>query len=292
MSLIAGILLVTFCTLGGYAAMGGHIAVLWQPFEFVIIFGSGCGAYVIGNSGDVLRRTFPTIKHAFKGARYKKENFTELLCLMYQISRQMRAKGAGSIEADIDDPENSSLFASFPILLKDKSSLHFLCDYLRIMTLGPVKAHEIEALMEEDVESIRHYKLKVASALQTMADGMPALGIVAAVLGVIKTMASISEPPEILGHLIGGALVGTFLGVWIAYGFVSPTAQKAQSTQETDLMPISCIKAALIAHINEAAPAIVVEYARKNLEEHLRPDFAEIEELLSQLPAVAQEATA
>ena len=287
MGLIVGILIVIGCTLGGYAAMGGKLAVLWQPFEAVIIVGAAIGAYVIGNPATVVKHTGSAVGKTLKGAQFKKENYLELICLLYQILKVAKTKGNLGLEKHVENPQDSALFQQFPGVMANETALTFLCDYLRMLTLGAEDPHEMETLMDEEIEVVHHEHSEVAHALQTMADGMPALGIVAAVLGVIKTMGSITEPPEVLGKLIGGALVGTFLGVWISYGFLGPIAAKAQAVYNAEIKYLYCIKAALLAHMHGSPPAVSVEFARKALNSHDRPTFYEVEEAVGALPSPA-----
>ena len=287
MALIIGILVVIGCTLGGYVAMGGKLAVLWQPFELVIIGGAAAGAYVIGNPGPVLKGTMGAFKKSMSGSRYNKQSYLELLSVLYQILRIAKTKGPLALEQHIENPTESALFGEFPSFAKDETAMNFLCDYLRMITLGVEDPHEVESLMDEEIETHHHEHSAVASAIQTMADGMPALGIVAAVLGVIKTMGSITEPPEVLGKLIGGALVGTFLGVWMSYGFIAPIANKAKASYDAELKYLQCIKAALLAHMHDSAPAVSVEFARKTLLSTERPTFYEVEQTVSELPPAA-----
>ncbi|MDH3473183.1 MAG: flagellar motor stator protein MotA [Rhodospirillales bacterium] len=287
MAVIIGCIVVVLCTFGGYVALGGKLAVLWQPFEVVIIVGAAIGAYVIANTTPVLKGTVNTIKASLKGPSYKKDDYVELLGVLYQILKLAKTKGNLALEQHIENPEESSLFQQFPNFSKNHHAVEFLCDYLRMVTLGAVNPHEMESLMDEELETHHQEHHKLASALQTMADGMPALGIVAAVLGVIKTMGSITEPPEILGKLIGGALVGTFLGVWISYGFLAPIASKAQATFEAESKYFQCIKAGLLAHLHGSAPAVSIEFARKALLSSDRPTFYEVEEAVAELPPIA-----
>ena len=205
---------------------------------------------------------------------------------LYQVFKLAKMKGNLALEPHVENPDESDLFQAFPKLASNKTALLFLCDYLRMMTLGAENPHELEALMDEEIETHHHEHSQIASALQTMADGMPALGIVAAVLGVIKTMGSITEPPEVLGKLIGGALVGTFLGVWMSYGFLAPIAGKAAATFDAEAKYFMCIKAGLLAHLNGCAPAVSVEFARKALLSHDRPSFYELEDAVGALPPV------
>ena len=287
MALIIGIIVVIACTFGGYVAMGGKLGVLWQPFEVVIIVGAAIGAFIIGNTKPVLKGTMGAFKAAMSGPKVKKESYVELLGLLYQVFKLAKSKGNLALEPHVEKPEESSLFQQFPGFSKNHHAVDFLCDYLRLISLGAENPHEMEALMDEELETHHHEHEAIAGAIQTMADGMPALGIVAAVLGVIKTMGSISEPPEVLGKLIGGALVGTFLGVWLSYGFLAPIASKAKSTFEAESKYFLCIRAGLLAHMGGAAPAVSVEFARKALLSTDRPTFYEVEEACAALPPVA-----
>ncbi len=287
MALILGAIIVVLCTFGGYVAMGGKLTVLWQPFELVIIGGAAVGAFVISNTAPVLKGALSALKASLKGPSYSKDSYVELLGLLYQVFKLAKTKGNLALEQHVENPEDSPLFQQFPSILDDHHALTFLCDYLRMITLGVENAHEVESLMDEELETHHHEHHQLAHALQTMADGMPALGIVAAVLGVIKTMGSITEPPEILGKLIGGALVGTFLGVWLSYGFIAPIATKAQATYDAEAKFLQCIKAGLLAHINGSAPAVSVEFARKALLSTDRPTFYEVEDAVAALPPVA-----
>ena len=221
-----------------------------------------------------------------KGSAYSKDSYVELLGVLYQVFKLTKKKGNLALEAHIENPEESTLFQAFPNFAKDHAALQFLCDYLRMITLGAEDPNDLETLMDEEIETHHHEHSQIAEAIQTVADGMPALGIVAAVLGVIHTMGSITEPPEILGHLIGGALVGTFLGVWIAYGFIAPIASKAKSTYNAELKYLQCIKVGLLAHLRGSAPTVSVEFARKALLSHDRPSFYELEEAVEALPPV------
>lgn len=286
MFLIIGSIVVFACVLGGYSAMGGKLGVLWQPFEAVIIVGAGIGAYIIGSPKSVLFRTGKTIGAAFKGSKYKKDDYVELLAMQFQIFKLARSKGMLGLETHIENPEESELFAEFPKFHGDHHAVTFLCDYLRMISLGTDNPHQLEALMDEEIETHHHEHHQLAASVQSMADALPALGIVAAVLGVIKTMGSITEPPEVLGKLIGGALVGTFLGVFVAYGFVGPMASFIGATFDAESKYFQCMKAGMIAYVNGHAPAICVEFARKALLEDVRPSFYEVEDATANLPAV------
>jgi chemotaxis protein MotA len=285
MRLIVGIVIIIACVIGGYIAMGGHLEVLAQPFEALIIIGAAAGAYVIGNTGPVLKQTLGVFGTLFKGPRYNKAAYVELLGLQFSIFKLVQSKGVLALEQHIENPAESSLFQRFPTFASNHHAVEFMCDYLRMVTLGTRVPHEMEALMDEELETHHQEQERLVNAVQALADGTPALGIVAAVLGVIHTMGSISEPPEVLGHLIGGALVGTFLGVLIAYGFFGPFAQSLRSIYEAEAKYFLSMKVGLLAHISGYAPSIAVEFARKSLMSDVRPTFAEVDEATANLPA-------
>jgi chemotaxis protein MotA len=285
MFFLIGVAVVIVCVLGGYTAMGGHLVVLLQPFEFIIIAGSAVGAFIIGNPKWILSRAAKGVGQAMKGSPYKKDHYLELLSLLYQIFKLAKSKGMLVLEPHIENPDESELFANFPKFHANHHAVTFVCDYLRLISLGTENAYELEALMDEEIETHHSEHSQVASSIQTMADGMPALGIVAAVLGVIKTMGSITEPPEVLGHLIGGALVGTFLGVFLSYGFIGPIASTLKSTYDAETKYLQCIRVALLAYVQGYAPSVAIEFARKALLSDVRPTFYEVEEAVSALPA-------
>lgn len=284
MFVIVGWVIVTVSVLGGYVALGGKLIVLFQPFELVIIGGAGVGAFIAGNPKWVIKASGKAVKAALKGPANSKDDYLELLSMMYATFKLAKTKGNLELEQHVENPEESTLFANFPGFLSDHHAVEFFCDYLRLVTLGTEKAHELEALMDEEIDVHHHQDETVASAMQGMADGFPALGIVAAVLGIIKTMGSITEPPEILGKLIGGALVGTFLGILLAYGFVAPLATAIKGAQEANSKYIICLKAGILAHVQGYAPAVSVEFARKALMSDSRPTFAELEEATATVP--------
>jgi chemotaxis protein MotA len=286
MFVIIGAVVVLVCVFGVYAVHGGHLGVLFQPAEFVIILGAALGAFIIGNTKTNIKQTLKGLKRAMKGPTYKKADYVELLSVLYQIFKLAKTKGMLALEQHVEKPDESALFSQFPKFQKDHHALEFLCDYLRMMTLGTENANEVETLMDAELET-HHQELHGAShAVQSMADGMPALGIVAAVLGVIHTMGSITEPPEILGHLIGAALVGTFFGVLMSYGFVAPLASIIKGVDEADAKYYQCMKAGLLAHMQGYPPAVSVEFARKVLLSTERPNFYEVEQAVSALPPV------
>jgi chemotaxis protein MotA len=257
-----------------------------QPFELVIIGGAAVGAFIIATPLPVIKRVGGALGQLLKGSPYSKEAYLELLSLLYTVFKLAKSKGMLVLEQHVEKPEESTLWPKFPIFAADHYAMTFLCDYLRLLTLGTDNAHEMEALIDEEIETHHAEKNQIASALQNMADGMPALGIVAAVLGVIKTMGAISEPPEVLGKLIGAALVGTFLGVFLSYGFIGPIASALKARYDAEVKYLLCIKAGLLAYLQGYAPAVAVEFARKALLSNVRPTFYEVEEAVAALPPV------
>ncbi len=285
MLVLIGWVVVLACVLGGYVAMGGKLGVLYQPFELVIIGGAGVGAYITANPKHVLKTTGKGFKTALKGPANSKDDYLELLSMMYATFKLAKAKGNLALEQHIENPHDSELFSNFPGFQHNHHAIEFFCDYLRLVTLGTENPHELEALMDEELEVHHLEDEQTATAMQNLGDGFPALGIVAAVLGIIKTMGSITEPPEILGKLIGGALVGTFLGILLAYGFVGPLASAIKMAQEANSKYLTCLKAGILAHVAGNAPAVSVEFARKTLLSSVRPTFAELEEATENAPA-------
>jgi chemotaxis protein MotA len=281
-----GIIVVYVCVFGGYMAMGGHMYVLWQPFEFVIIGGAAAGAFIISSPKAVLNNVSKALQDAIRGPSYGKQEYLELLSLLYIIFKLAKGKGMLALESHVEKPHESKIFSQFPAILNNHHLVDFICDYLRMLTLGTQNAHQVEDLINEELETHHFEQHRIASAFAGMGDGLPALGIVAAVLGVIKTMGSIDQPPEVLGKLIGGALVGTFLGVLLAYGMVSPAATKINAVYEEESKIFLCVKSALLAFMNGYAPSIALEFARKTILSDLRPSFYELEQTIAALPKV------
>src|SRR3989304_5339547 len=256
MMFIVGALVVIVCVFGGYMGAGGHLGVLWQPFEFVIIMGAGLGGFIIANPKPLLIRCFSAFGDLLKGSKYTKESYLEVLGLLYTIFKLARTKGMLALEAHVEKPEESAIFQQFPGVVANHHALTFLRDYLRLLTLGTDNAMEMETLMDQEIETHHHEAKQVSSAWQTMADGLPALGIVAAVLGVIHTMGLITEPPAVLGHSIGGGPGGAFLGVLLSYGFVAPIANSLGNIYDAETKYFQCIKAGLVAYVQGYAPAV------------------------------------
>jgi chemotaxis protein MotA len=285
MFFIIGFVIVFGCVTGGYLAQGGHIDVLWQPFEFLIIFGAGIGQFVIGSPKKVLAGTAGAFGKILKGPKYNKASYLELLSVLYSVFRLAKSKGDLALESHVEKPDESTLFAKFPNFTHDHHSVEFLCDYLRLLTLGASTSHEVEAVMDKELETHHAEQHAISHAMGIMAEAFPALGIVAAVLGVIHTMGSITEPPEILGHLIGGALVGTFFGILMSYGLIGPMARSLEATFSAESKYMEAIKTAVVAHMQGYAPQVSVEFARKVLGTDVRPSFAEVEEQIQNIPA-------
>ena len=283
MRLIIGIVVIFACVLGGYYMMGGNILVLYQPYEFVIILGAAVGAFIIGNTGPVLKQCLGVFGTLFRGPKYDKAAYVELLGLQFSLFKLVQAKGILALEPHIEQPETSTIFAKFPKFAANHHAVEFTCDYLRMVTLGSNNVHEMDALMDEELETHHQENERVVGAIQALADGTPALGIVAAVLGVINTMGAISEPPAVLGHMIGGALVGTFFGVFIAYGFFGPMAQSLKNIYESEAKYLMSLKVGLLAHMSGQVPVMAIEFARKGLMSEVRPTFAEIDQATADL---------
>ncbi len=266
-------------------AMGGKLAVLVQPWEYVIIGGSAIGTFIIANPMAVIKDTGKALGEAFGEKVPKEKDYLEIIGLLFSLMQEMKSRTRAEIEAHIDEPENSSIFQNFPGAAKDKAKINFICDYVRLILLGNARPHEIEALMDEEIHTLAKDKLKPYVAVQAVSDALPALGIVAAVLGVIKAMGSLDKPPEILGGLIGAALVGTFAGIFMSYGMAGPVATKIKSVREKQARPFVVIKQCLIAYMNGATPHIAVEHGRKTISSKERPSIESVEEATMNAPA-------
>ena len=290
---LLGIILVFVCTVGGLIMAAGMekamhlmtgVIIPATPAEVVIIMGCAVAAFLIANSMDTVKYTLKYFGCLVKPAAYKKDDYIELLSMMFTMFKLARSKGFLALEAHVENPHDSELFNQFPTFHGNHHAVDFVCDYFRIISLGNEDPGQIGGLMDKEIEQISHHEHHPGHAIHHMAEGIPALGIVAAVLGVIKTMASISEPPEVLGKLIGSALVGTFLGVWLSYGIFGPIALAMTEKADTEVMYYKVLKAGIIAFLSGAAPQVAVEFARKSLPHDLAPTFAELEEVLNELP--------
>ncbi len=279
MFVIIGYVLVLVAVFGGYALAGGNFGVLAKaaPVEMFIIGGAALGAFFVGNSGKVVKATMRALPTLLQGSKYTKARYMELLALMYEVLQKARKEGLMSIERDVDAPAESPIFTKYENIAKDHHLVEFITDYLRMMVSGNLNPHEIENLMDSEIETHHQEAHAPMSAIQKVGDGLPAFGIVAAVLGVVKTMASVGAAPAVLGQMIAGALVGTFLGILLAYGFVSPLAQLLEHKTEEASKELICVKITLLASMQGYAPTIAVEFGRKVLFSTERPGFAELE---------------
>lgn len=283
-----GYIVVFAAVIGGFILSGGELGALFQPTELLIIGGAGIGAFIVGNNAKAIKATLKSIPLLFKGSHYTKEVYVDLLTLLYLLLASGRQKGMMSLEAEIEDPQNSAIFTNYPRLLADSFLMNFLIDYLRLMISGSTNAFEIEALMDEEIETADHEAEMPADSLGALGDGFPAFGIVAAVMGVVNALASADRPAAELGELIAHAMVGTFLGILLAYGFVSPLAALLRQKSAEKTKALLCIKAVLLAAINESAPQIAVEFGRKTLYSTMRPSFYELEEHIREVKAAPQ----
>ena len=286
---IAAIVIVFAMVFGSFVMSGGKLGIILEaaPHELMCIFGAAVGSFMLANKGNVIKATLKDIKKAFAGPKWKSQDYKDLLALLFSILKLVRTKGMIALEQHIENPEQSPLFQQYPKILHDHFAVEFICDTLRMMTMSFEDPNQVEDMMDKQLEKHHHEVSAPQHAVQTMADGMPALGIVAAVLGVIKTMGSISEPVEVLGAMIGGALVGTFLGVFLAYGFIGPISSKLGQIYEQDHHFYMIIRVVLVAHLHGNAPQISIEIGRGNVPTLYQPSFQEMEQLLQNIPAAA-----
>ncbi len=277
MLVIVGYLIVVVSLFGAFALGGGFLMSLFHPLELMAIAGGGFGAFLVGNTGKTIKATFKAMPSIFKGAKYTKDNYMELMALMYELLGKIRKEGLMSIEGDVESPEESPLFAKYPKVLNDHHVVEFITDYLRIMVSGNLNAMELENLMDVEIETHHHEAMVPSHAIAKLGDALPAFGIVAAVMGVVKTMGSVHLPPAELGIMIGAALVGTFVGILLAYGFVGPLGPLLEQKAEESTKMFQAIKVTLLANLNGYAPAMAVEFGRKVLLSTERPSFVELE---------------
>lgn len=278
MNIIIGLIVTFGCVLGGYMAMGGHLEVLNQPFELLIIGGAGLGGFIIANTMKVVKDTGKALGEAFKHKVPKERHYLDTLGVLYSLMRDLRTKSRNEIESHIDNPEESTIFQSAPTVLQNKELTTFICDYVRLIIIGNARSHEIEALMDEEIQTITSDKMKPYAALNTVADALPAIGIVAAVLGVVKAMGAINESPEILGGKIAAALVGTLLGVFLSYSVVSPIATTIKSVRAKQNRLYIIVKQTLLAYMNGSVPQVALEYGRKTISSYERPSIDAVEQ--------------
>ncbi|MCW1955718.1 flagellar motor stator protein MotA [uncultured Lentibacter sp.] len=281
---LIGIAVIFIMVFGGYLLAGGKLGIILKslPFEMMMIGGAAVGAFLISNDMAAVKHTMKDMGKVFKGPKWKHEDYKDLLCLLFELIRLARANPV-AIEEHIEDPDQSSIFSKYPKILTDREAVHLISDTMRSASMNYDDPHQVEEVLEKRMEANLHHALHSSHALQTVADGLPALGIVAAVLGVIKTMASIDQPPEVLGKMIGGALVGTFLGVFLAYGLVGPFSTKVKSVVEEDAHFYQLIREVLVANLHNHSTNICIEVGRQNTPSHCRPSFTELEEALKEL---------
>jgi chemotaxis protein MotA len=285
---LIGIVVIFAMVFGGYLAAGGKLGIILKslPFELMMIGGAAVGAFLIGNDMSAVKHTLKDVGKVFKGAKWKPEDYKDLLCLLFELIRVARSNPV-ALDAHIEAPEESAIFSRYPKILADKEAVNLICDTLRSASMNYDDPHQVEEVLEKRMEANLHHAMHSSHALQTVADGLPALGIVAAVLGVIKTMGSIDQPPEILGKMIGGALVGTFLGVFLAYGLVAPFASKVKAVVEEDSHFYQLIREVLVANLFKHPTNLCIEVGRQNTPSQYRPSYSELEEALK---AAKQEA--
>ncbi len=282
MAILIGIAIVLGCVFGVYIASGGNIGIIIEaaPHEVATILGASTGALIIANRGHILKGVLKGFGNAFKGPIYKKQDYMDLLCLMYILVKLVKSKGLIALEPHIEKPEESDIFQKYPKILHDHFAAHFICDTFRMITMSLEDPHQIEDAMEKQIEKHHHEALQPAHALQQMAEGLPAIGIVAAVLGVVKTMASINKPVEILGAMIGGALVGTFLGVFFSYCIFGPISNRLSEIKNEEAHFIYIIRDIMVGYLNGQAVQIAVEVGRGNVPSKLQPTFFELEQAI------------
>ena len=278
MTIIVGLVITLGCVLGGFMAMGGHVGVIWQPWEYVIICGSALGTFVVANPMKTIKDSGKGIVEAFKYSVPKKREYLDVMGVLYALMRELRSKPRNEVEAHFDDPAQSPIFQRFPSVVKNDELLTFICDYCRLIVIGNARTHEIESLMDEEIQTVRSDKLKAYHSMVTISEAFPALGIVAAVLGVIKAMGALDQAPEYLGALIGAALVGTFAGIFFSYAVVSPIANNIKVVREKKMRLYVIVKQTLLAFMNGAMPQIALEHGRKTISAYERPTIDEVEQ--------------
>ncbi|HET7335065.1 MAG TPA: flagellar motor stator protein MotA [Rhizomicrobium sp.] len=283
---IGGLVFLFAAVFGGFISSGGSLDVVLEalPHEMLTIGGAALAALLIGGSLYSVKKVGGEMGKVISGSKWKHSDYTDLLCLLFLLTKTMKSKGLIALEAHIEKPEESSIFKRYPRIVKDHFALDFICDTLRMMTMSLEDPHQVENAMEKQLEKHHHEALEPSAAMQSMADALPALGIVAAVLGVIKTMGAISEPPEILGGMIGSALVGTFLGVFMAYGIVGPISTRLKMIVDEDAHFYHVIRDVLVAHLHGNAAQVSVEIGRGSVPSEAQPNFQTLEKALDEIP--------
>jgi len=279
MFLIVGYVIILAASLGTYSVHGSLLA-LWVPLEYLAIIGLTIGGFVAGNNIKVIKATVAAVPGVLKGSPYNKAYYVDALALLFEILSKVRKEGLMSIEGDVENPESSAIFSKYPNIVADHHVLEFMTDYLRMMVGGNLNTVEIESLMDVELETHHHEASEPAHVVSKVGDATPAFGIVVAVMGVVNVMGSVGEPPAVLGKMIGGALVGTFLGILVSYGFVSPVAGLLDQRAQESGTIFKTIKMVLLASMSGYAPQVAIEFGRKTLGAHDRPSFTELEEEL------------
>lgn len=278
MGILIGLVVTLGCVLGGFMAMGGHVEVLVQPFEVVIICGAALGSFLVANPMKLVKDSGKATVEAFKQAVPKEKDYLEILGVLHSIMRELKTKPRNEVEAHVDNPNGSTVFQAYPTVLKNHQLTSFICDYCRLIIIGNARSHEIEALMDEEIHTIRQDALKPYHSMTAVSDAFPAIGIVAAVLGVIKAMGALDQSPEILGGLIGAALVGTFLGIFMSYCVMGPIATKIKIVREKQVRLYVIVKQTLIAYMNGSLPQVAIEFGRKTISAYERPSIDAVEQ--------------
>lgn len=290
MLVILGYLVIIGSILGGYLMVGGSLGALYQPSELLIIGGSALGAFIVGNNAKAIKGTVRTFPQLFKGSKYSRDLYMDLMALLFRLMAKSRQQRMLSLEGDIDSPCESEIFSSYPRVIADSHVIEFITDYMRLMISGNMNAFEIETLMDEEIETLEHELEVPAMSLNLMGDGLPAFAIFAAVMGVVHSLAYVDRPDAELGMMIAHAMVGTFLGILLAYGVVSPLASLLRQKNLEKVKVLQCIKVTLLSSLNGYAPQIAVEFERKTLYSTVRPTFTEMEEHIRRVKAPAQQA--
>ena len=287
MLILIGYTVILVCVFGGFALAGGHLKAIFQPTEFLIIVGAAIGSLIVGNSISVLKAVGKALPSLFKSSKAGRQLYTDILSLMYALLNKARQEGMMSLETDVDEPENSPIFANYPRIVAKHGIVEFICDYFRLIITANMQPFQLEALMDAEIESHHQEEMIPANAITKLADGMPAFGIVAAVLGVVHTMESINLPPAQLGVLVAQALVGTFLGILLGYGFIGPLANALEQRANEAQTMLVCVKVIILAHLHNNPPLISVEFGRKVLFSEARPSFNELNEEIKTPKAAA-----
>ncbi len=278
MNFLIGFVVVMGCVLGGFVISGGHVLALWHPSELLVIFGAAMGAFIIANPMKVIKKVGKDLGLLFKGSKYTKQTYLDALSLMYDLLNKARKDGMVALEADVDEPENSAIFQKYPSITANHHALDFICDYLRMMVSAKLNSFEIEALMDVELDTHHEEGHAPSSAVTRIADGLPGFGIVAAVLGIVITMGSLSDGAEVIGTKVATALVGTFLGILLAYGLVGPMANYLEFAARDESQFVKVLKTCLMASIQGYPPQIAIEFGRKAIFSTERPAFRELDE--------------